>query len=59
VLRAFLERHLPEDAAERCSGTTHVALTRVLPYVWPVTVSEFTSRCAPPSAFGGVGGMVG
>ena len=44
LLREFLHQHLPEDAHERCSGTTHVATTRALPIWRPQTISHFHSR---------------
>jgi len=43
-LRALLERHLPQDAHERCRGNTHVAVTRVVPVWRPTLVSDFASR---------------
>ena len=44
LLRDFLEQYLPPDAHERCSGTTHVAVTRLLPYWRTQMVSHFDSR---------------
>ncbi|KAF8064606.1 HEBP2 [Scenedesmus sp. PABB004] len=44
LLRDFLQQYLPADAHERCSGTTHVAVTRLLPYWQTQTVSSFESR---------------
>ena len=44
VLQSFLEGNLPEDAHERCSHKTFVAVTKALPYIQPVLISEFSSR---------------
>jgi hypothetical protein len=44
LLREFLDTYLPNDAHERCSGTTHVAVTRLLPYWRTQMVSHFESR---------------
>lgn len=44
LLRDFLHAYLPQDAAERCSGTTHVAVTRALPYWRPELVTHFKGR---------------
>lgn len=44
VLENFLRRNLPEDAHERCSGKAYVAITKAVPYVKPVLLSEFHSR---------------
>jgi hypothetical protein len=44
LLKDFLHEYLPEDAHERCNGTTHVSMTRVVP-IWRATmVSNFHSR---------------
>jgi hypothetical protein len=34
-LQTILEKYLPDDAHERCSGVTHVAITNVIPCVLP------------------------
>ena len=44
VLRKFLEKNLPEDAHERCTETTFVAVTQAMPFVTPRLVSRFHSR---------------
>ncbi|KAI8468886.1 MAG: acyl transferase/acyl hydrolase/lysophospholipase [Monoraphidium minutum] len=44
LLRDFLHSYLPPDAHERCSGSTHVAVTRALPFWRPQMVSHFKSR---------------
>lgn len=44
LLREFLHTYLPEDAHEQCSGKTHVAVTRLLPYWRTQMVSHFESR---------------
>lgn len=44
LLRDFLHAYLPPDAHERCSGTTHIAWTRMLPVWQPKLASHFQSR---------------
>lgn len=44
VLGRQLERLLPDDAHERCSGTTHITITRVFPSFQKEVVSHFHSR---------------
>ena len=44
VLETFLEKHLPEDAHEKCKDKAYVAVTKALPYVRPILVSDFYSR---------------
>ena len=44
VLEAFLEDHLPEDAHERCREKAYVAVTKALPYIRPLLVSDFETR---------------
>jgi Patatin-like phospholipase len=44
VLETFLKEYLPEDAHERCKDKAYVAVTKALPYVRPVLVSDFYSR---------------
>ncbi|KAF6257104.1 acyl transferase/acyl hydrolase/lysophospholipase [Scenedesmus sp. NREL 46B-D3] len=44
LLRDFLQQYLPPDAHELCSGNTHVAVTRLLPYWQTQMVSQFQSR---------------
>ncbi|WIA18834.1 hypothetical protein OEZ85_003513 [Tetradesmus obliquus] len=44
LLREFLQQYLPPDAHELCSGNTHVAVTRLLPYWQTRMISEFSSR---------------
>eukprot|EP00882_Tetradesmus_deserticola_P013544 GHRQ01014380.1.p1 GENE.GHRQ01014380.1~~GHRQ01014380.1.p1 ORF type:complete len:384 (+),score=86.76 GHRQ01014380.1:169-1152(+) len=44
LLRDFLEQYLPPDAHELCSGNTHVAVTRLMPYWRTRMVSQFESR---------------
>lgn len=43
-LQRVLEHHLPDDVHERCSGSTHIAITHMLPYARSHLVSEFTSK---------------
>jgi hypothetical protein len=44
VLETFLQEHLPEDAHDRCKDKAYVAVTKALPYVKPILVSDFYSR---------------
>jgi len=44
LLRDFLDSYLPPNAHELCSGSTHVAVTRLLPYWRTQMVSHFESR---------------
>ncbi|KAG7672396.1 hypothetical protein Ndes2526B_g09092 [Nannochloris sp. 'desiccata'] len=44
VLETFLKEHLPEDAHDRCKDKAYVAVTKALPYVKPILVSDFYSR---------------
>lgn len=44
ALRSTLLKFLPKDAHERCSGTCHIAVTRLLPFVRTELVSHFDSR---------------
>jgi hypothetical protein len=44
LLRDFLHAYLPPDAAERCRGRTHVAVTHAVPYFRPSLVSTFRGR---------------
>ena len=44
LLETFLRETLPEDAHERCSGKTHVAVTQTSPSVSPLLVSEFHDK---------------
>uniref|UniRef100_A0A383W6G1 Patatin n=1 Tax=Tetradesmus obliquus TaxID=3088 RepID=A0A383W6G1_TETOB len=44
LLREFLQQYLPPDAHELCSGNTHVAVTRLLPYWQTRMISDFSSR---------------
>lgn len=44
VLESFLEKHLPEDAHQLCSGRAYVAVTKALPYARPVLLNEYKSR---------------
>lgn len=44
LLREFLHAYLPPDAHERCSGIVHIAVTRLLPYLQPETISQFKDK---------------
>eukprot|EP00775_Hariotina_reticulata_P004212 gene4212-4461_t len=44
LLKDFLQQYLPPDAHEKCSGSTHVAVTRLLPFWQTQMVSHFESR---------------
>eukprot|EP00879_Flechtneria_rotunda_P027923 GHRR01029974.1.p1 GENE.GHRR01029974.1~~GHRR01029974.1.p1 ORF type:complete len:141 (-),score=22.57 GHRR01029974.1:316-738(-) len=44
LLKDFLQQYLPPDAHEQCSGNTHVAVTRLLPYWRTKIISKFESR---------------
>jgi hypothetical protein len=44
VLMQTLETVLPDDIHERCSGTVHVAVTRVWPRLRPELITNFRSR---------------
>lgn len=44
TLRGFLRSYLPADAHQRCSGSTAIAVTRVLPYLQPELVTDFHSK---------------
>jgi hypothetical protein len=44
VLEAFLKEYLPEDAHERCTGLTHVAVTKAFPVLRPALITDFQSK---------------
>lgn len=44
VLEKFLTKYLPEDAHDRCKDKAYIAVTKALPYVKPILVSDFYSR---------------
>jgi hypothetical protein len=46
VLEPFLQALLPEDAHVRCSGTAHVAVTRLLPAAGGALLGEYASKAA-------------
>ncbi|KAL6753167.1 hypothetical protein V8C86DRAFT_3103407 [Haematococcus lacustris] len=46
VLQAAMERHLPDNAHQLCSGGLFVGISELLPYPRHVQVSQFPSRAA-------------
>ncbi|GAX84313.1 hypothetical protein CEUSTIGMA_g11735.t1 [Chlamydomonas eustigma] len=44
VIEHFMTKALPADAHLRCSGKTHIQLTRVFPYLKVMTISEYHSK---------------
>ena len=54
MLESHLTALLPEDVAERCSGNTFVAVTRVAPRFQPELVCQFKDRWGLGCAAAGV-----